>query len=118
MVCPLRRKYVEHLIRRDLQPRQDAVDSTLNRVDVLRRLAQNLGLAYRDDGTWRPLGMRPPPATPPAPLANPAARLLRRLAQGLGLVYQDDGTARPMGMRLPPTASKPQATDSPADPPS
>jgi hypothetical protein len=28
---------------------------------ALRRLAQNLGLAYRDDGTWRPAGLRQPP---------------------------------------------------------
>ena len=25
-------------------------------MSTLRRLAQNLGLAYRDDGTWRPAG--------------------------------------------------------------
>jgi hypothetical protein len=68
---------------------------------TLYRLAQKLGLVYRDEGTLRPLGARRPPATPPA--QDPGAA--RRLAQFLGLVYQDDGTARPFFVRRPPAAS-------------
>jgi hypothetical protein len=89
----------------------------LSRVRMLRRLAQNFGLAYREDGSWRPIGMRQPPTTPPAPPASSGGRVLRRLAQGLGLAYRDDGTWRPVGMRTPPSTSKPQTTNPPADPP-
>jgi hypothetical protein len=32
-------------------------------MSTLRRLAQNLGLAYRDDGTWRPAGRKTGKAT-------------------------------------------------------
>jgi hypothetical protein len=39
---------------------------------MLRRFAQNLGLVYRDDGSWRPLGMRKPPASPKDQTMNQA----------------------------------------------
>jgi hypothetical protein len=59
---------------------------------ALRRLAQNLGLVYRDDGTWRPAGGRMPPTTTPESPAGSRTGALRRLARNLGLVYRDDGT--------------------------
>jgi hypothetical protein len=68
----------------------------------LRRLAQNLGLAYRDDGRWRPAGVREPPASSPEPAASPGIRTLRRLTQNLGLVYRDEGAWRPAGLRHHP----------------
>lgn len=40
---------------------------------VLRRLAQGLGLVYRDDGNWRPTGMRTPPSAPKSQSTNPPA---------------------------------------------
>src|ERR1022692_1703 len=75
---------------------------------ALRRLAQNLGLAYRDDDSWRPAGMRLPPETPPQPSAYSGVRALRRLAQILGLIYQDDGTWGPLGLRVPPAGQEAQ----------
>jgi hypothetical protein len=36
---------------------------TLFRMSIWRRLAQSLGLVYRDDGTWRPVGARRPPSS-------------------------------------------------------
>src|SRR5450755_3311574 len=75
---------------------------------ALRLLAQNLGLAYRDDDSWRPAGMRLPPETPPQPSAYSGVRALRRLAQILGLIYQDDGTWGPLGLRVPPAGQEAQ----------
>jgi hypothetical protein len=46
---------------------------TLSHVGVLRRLAQGLGLVYRDDGTWRPTGMRTPPSASKSQSTNPPA---------------------------------------------
>jgi hypothetical protein len=37
----------------------------------LRRLAQALGLVYRDDGTWRPAFVKPPKAAPAPDHASP-----------------------------------------------
>jgi len=71
-------------------------------VGALRRLAQNLGLAYRDDGRWRPASVQERPASSPEPAASPGIRTFRRLAQNLGLVYRDDGTWRPAGLRHRP----------------
>ena len=69
---------------------------------ALRRLAQNLGLAYRDDGRWRPLGVRKPPATPSEPSASAGLKTFRRMAQNFGLVDRDDGAWRPASLRQPP----------------
>jgi hypothetical protein len=73
---------------------------------AFRRLAQNLGLAYRDEGRWRPVGVRKPPVTPPQPSAGSGRKAFRRLAQNLGLVYRDDGTWRPAHLRHP--AARPE----------
>jgi hypothetical protein len=43
---------------------------------MLRRIGQNLGLVYRDDGSWRFLGQRTPPAIAPRP-DRPVSRLRR-----------------------------------------
>lgn len=75
---------------------------------ALRRLAQNLGLAYRYDGSWRPAGMRLPLETPPQPSAYSGVRALRRLAQILGLIYQDDGTWGLLRPRVPPAGQEAQ----------
>jgi hypothetical protein len=39
---------------------------------MLRRIGQNLGLVYRDDGSWRFLGQRTPPAMPGARADEPS----------------------------------------------
>jgi len=52
-----------------LEPRVGLYDP---RMGKLRRLAQNLGLVYRDDGSWRPFGVRPRPATPAARTEKPS----------------------------------------------